>query len=342
MNNLDLLKKLCNTNGISGDEKSVRDIIIDEIKDYVTEYRIDNLGNIIAFKKGKHKSVNKLMISAHMDEVGFIVTDITSDGLIKFNEVGGIDRRVIPGRRVIIGKNIFGAVGVKPIHTCDSAERKKIPSYSSMYIDIGADSKEEAEKYVSLGDSVNFEPFYEENDYSVKAKALDDRAGCFIMVQMIKSKLECDTYFTFVTQEEVGLHGSKVAAYSVNPDYAIVLESTTAADIPEIASSKQVCNVGKGAVIGYMDRRTIYDKGLIKRAEILSQENNIKLQFKRAVAGGNDAGAIHESRGGVRTLAISLPCRYLHSRISLISKSDIEDVYKLADLLSRDICGGKV
>lgn len=342
MNNIELLKELCSSNGISGNEKNIRDIIISEIKDYVTEYQIDNLGNIIAFKKGKKRAEKKLMISAHMDEVGFIVTDITSDGLIRFNEVGGIDRRVLLGRRVIIENKTVGVIGVKPIHLCNSDEKKKIPSYDSMYIDIGADSKEEAEKFVSLGDNIAFESFYEDNGFTIKSKALDDRAGCFLMTEMIKSELEYDMYFTFVTQEEVGLRGSKVAAYTVNPDFAIVLESTTAADVPDVSVEKQVCSVGNGAVIGYMDRRTIYDRGMIERAKILSENNNIKLQFKKAVAGGNDAGSIHESRGGVRTLAISLACRYLHSSLSLIAKSDLDDVYNLALLLSEDICGGRL
>lgn len=342
MNNIELLKELCSSNGISGNEKNVRDIIISEIKDYVTEYHIDNLGNIIAFKKCKKRAEKKLMISAHMDEVGFIVTDITSDGLIRFNEVGGIDRRVLLGRRVIIENKTVGVIGVKPIHLCNSDEKKRIPSYDSMYIDIGADSKEEAEKFVSLGDNIAFESFYEDNGFTIKSKALDDRAGCFLMTEMIKSELEYDMYFTFVTQEEVGLRGSKVTAYTVNPDFAIVLESTTAADVPDVSVEKQVCSVGNGAVIGYMDRRTIYDRGMIERAKILSENNNIKLQFKKAVAGGNDAGSIHESRGGVRTLAISLACRYLHSSLSLIAKSDLDDVYNLALLLSEDICGGRL
>lgn len=342
MRDLTLLKKLCVSNGISGDENNIRNIIINEIKDYVTEYKTDNLGNIIAFKKGKRRAEKKLMISAHMDEVGFIVTDITSDGLIKFDEVGGIDRRVLPGRSVIINNKVSGVIGVKPIHLCDSDERKAIPKYISMYIDIGAESGKEAEKFVSLGDSVTFEALYHENDYSIMSKAIDDRAGCFMMIELIKSDLEYDTFFTFVVQEEVGLHGAKVAAYTVAPDFSLVLESTTAADIPEVPSSKQVCNVGKGAVIGVMDRRTIYDKGLINRAKDLCEVNNIKLQFKRAIAGGNDAGAIHEARGGVRTLAVSLPCRYLHSQISLIAKSDIEDMYKLVKLLSEEISGGNI
>ncbi len=342
MKDLSLLKNLCMLNGISGDENSVREMILSEIKDYVSEYKVDNLGNIVAFKKGKKRAVNKLMISAHMDEVGFIVTDITSDGLIKFDEVGGVDRRVLPGRSVLINNSIPGVIGVKPVHLCDSDEKKSIPKYSSMYIDIGADSKEEAQKAVSLGDSISYEPYYSENNFSVMSKALDDRAGCFMMIEMIKSELEYDTYFTFVVQEEVGLRGAKVAAYSVAPDFALVIESTTAADIPEVPDSKQVCTVGEGAVIGYMDRRTIYDKGLINKAIELSKLNDIKLQFKRAVAGGNDAGAIHQSRGGVRTLAVSLPCRYLHSRISLISKSDIDDTFDLVNLLSKETSGGKV
>ncbi len=342
MNNPELLKKLCTANGISGDEGRVRDIIIDEIKNYATSYKIDNLGNLIVFKEGKNRSASKLMISAHMDEVGFIVTHITADGLIKFDEVGGIDRRVLPGRTVLINNTVYGVIGVKPIHLCDSDEVKKIPALSDMYVDIGAASREEAEKVVSIGDSITYEALYDNNGYTIRSKAIDDRAGCYMMIEMIKSELEYDAYFTFVVQEEVGLNGAKVAAYSVEPDYAIVLESTTAADIPDIPENKQVCCLGSGAVVGFMDRRTIYDKGLIKEAENIARENDIKLQYKRAVAGGNDAGVIHNSRSGVRTLAISLPCRYLHSQLSQIAVSDIDDVYNLALKLANSIAVGKV
>ncbi len=340
--NTELLRQLCITNGISGDENCVRDIIIKEIKDYVTDCYTDNLGNIIAFKKGKKTPENKLMISAHMDEVGFIVTDITSDGFIKFDEVGGTDRRVLPGRTVLINNKTYGVIGTMPVHLCTLDESKKIPAYSDMYIDIGADSKEQAQSLVNLGDSITFEVYYEDNGYTIRSKALDDRAGCFMMIEMLKTELDYDMYFTFVVQEETGLNGAKTAAYTVNPDYSIVLESTTAADFPDIPSTKQCCNVGDGAVIGYMDRRTIYDRGLIKKAIDIAQQNDIKLQFKRAVAGGNDAGVIHNSRGGVRTLAISLPCRYLHSQISLIAKSDLEHTFKLTKLLACKIAGGNV
>ena len=338
--NLELLRSLCTAQGISGDENSVRELIIKEIEP-CADYHIDNLGNIIAFKKGRNRAANKLLLSAHMDEVGFMVTDVTSDGLIKFDCVGGIDRRVLPGRTVFIG-NVPGVIGVKPVHLCDPDEQGAIPELGSMYIDIGASGKSEALSVISIGDSVTFEALYEDNGYSIKSKAIDDRAGCFMLIELIKSELEYDAYFSFVVQEEVGLRGSAVAAFSLEPDFALVLESTTAADVPDVPSSKQVCCTSQGAVIGYMDRRSIYDRGLISLAQRLADENEIKLQYKRAVAGGNDAGSIQKSRSGVRTLAVSLPCRYLHSQLSLIYKSDIDDMYRLVSLLAENIAGGKL
>ena len=340
MNNLSLLKKLCTANGISGDEFAIKQIILDEIKDYATEISTDNLGNLIVFKKGRAKANAKLMISAHMDEVGFIVTDITSDGLIKFDEVGGIDRRVIPGCNVLINNKINGVTGIKPIHLCKGDESKKIPECDKMYIDIGADTKEDALSVVSLGDSITFASDYYENDYTIQSKAIDDRAGCFMMIEMIKQDLPYDMYFTFVTQEEVGLRGAKVAAYSVEPDYAIVLEATTAADIP--SASKQICKLYDGAVIGFMDRSTIYDKGLIEKCKTIAEDKDYKLQFKRGIAGGNDTGIIHKNRNGVRTIAISLPCRYLHSQRSMIAKSDIDSVFNIAYDLAVEITGGNI
>ena len=339
MKNLSLLKKLCISNGISGDEGNIRQIIIEEIKDYATEITVDNLGNVIVFKKGKERPKNKLMISAHLDEVGFIVTHISSDGMIHFESVGGIDRRVVVGDNVLINNKVKGVIGIKPIHLCSNNEQKAIPTFEEMYIDIGAENKEDALNVVSLGDSITFNSDYFENDYTIQSKALDDRLGCFLMVEMIKKDLPYDMYFTFVVQEEVGLRGAKVASYTVNPDFAIVLESTTAADIPNVSEGKEICKFNQGAVISYMDRSTIYDKGLIKKCQEIASNNNYKLQFKTGVAGGNDAGIIHKSRSGVRTLAISIPCRYLHSQRCMISKEDINSVYNLAYDLSVSITG---
>ncbi|MDO4831343.1 MAG: M42 family metallopeptidase [Clostridia bacterium] len=338
-----LLKKLCDCNGVSGDENSVRKLIIDEIKDYADTIKVDNLGNILVHKSGKNHTKSRLMLSAHMDEVGLMVTDITSDGYIKFDEVGGIDRRVLPAKSVTIGsKNINGVIGLKPIHLAKDDESTAVPNLCEMYIDIGAESKDEALKYVSVGDSINFLPSFAENDFTVKSKAIDDRFGCLVLIELIKSNLEYDTDFAFVVQEEVGLRGAKVAAYTLDPEFALVVETTTAADIPEVDNTKQVCKLGKGAVISVMDRRTVYDKELVSAAFEISESYDIKAQYKRAVAGGNDSGVIHQSRGGVRTLAVSLPCRYLHSPNCIANKSDCESVLELTRKTAELIASGKL
>lgn len=336
--NKKLLEKLCMLCGISGDENKVRDFIISQIKGSGAKIDIDPMGNLIVFKKGKITPKKRLLLSAHMDEVGFMVTYITDDGFIKFNEVGGIDRRVVLGKAVTIGdNNINGVVSVKPIHLTSSEERDKIPDFSEMYIDIGASSKKEAEKVVSLGDSICFAPIFKWENDVIMGKALDDRAGCFILMEMINSDLPYDMCFSFVVQEEVGLRGSKCAAFTVEPDYAIVVEATTAADVPKVASSKTVCTVGDGAVISVMDKRTIYNKDLVKMALKAAEAKGVKAQLKKAVAGGNDAGAIHCSKGGVKTAAVSLPCRYLHSNCGLISEKDLVSVMETVKGLSEMI-----
>lgn len=331
---VELLKELCLLNGTSGDEKKVRDFICDRISGKC-EFEIDNLGNVIAFKKGKNRPKNKVLVSAHMDEVGMIVRYINDDGTLKISPVGGIDPRVVFGRRVAIGdNNIIGVIGGQAVHNVSADNRKKAVKFEQMNVDIGCSTKEEAEKLVQLGDSVCFESeFFEFGENKIKGKAIDDRAGCAIMIEMIDGELEYDTWFTFVVQEEIGLRGSTVAAYTVNPDYALVLETTTAADVPSAGADKKVCKLGNGPVISFMDRHTIYDKELYKMAFDAAKENCIPCQTKTMVAGGNDAGAIHVSRGGVRTAAISLPCRYLHSPSCVIDKEDYFNSYKLAKLL---------
>lgn len=335
-----LLQQLCQADGISGDEDAVRACIIDQIKDYA-DYEVDNLGNLLVHKKGKQPAKVRLMVSAHMDEVGLLVTDITANGFLKFDEVGGIDRRVLIGKQVTVGKQkLHGVIGVKPIHLCKGDEGKTIPELSELYIDIGADSEEEAKRHVQPGDSVCYDSAFLENDFTINAKAIDDRFGCYVMIELIKSELEYDTDFAFVVQEEVGLRGSKVAAYTLNPDYALVLETTTSAEIPEVEKEKQVCNLGEGAVISLMDRRTIYDKAMVRLALDTADEIGVKAQVKRAVAGGNDAGAIHQSRAGVRTLAVSLACRYLHAPSTVAAKADCESMLALSRALCNKIAGG--
>lgn len=334
------LKKLSEARGISGREEEVRELILKEIRPCADKIEITPLGNIIALKKGETKPKIRLMVSAHMDEVGLIVTHITDDGLLKFAPVGGIDRRILPGKSVTIGEDIRGVIGVKPIHMLTKDEREKSVPLKELYIDIGALSREEAEAAVKPGDEITFDSIFDTANGMVKGKALDDRAGCAILIDVMKRDLKYDTAFVFAVQEEVGLNGAKTAAYSVKPDAAIVVESTTAADVPGIDKDRQVCRLGAGPVISFMDKRTIYDRGYYGLAFKAAKKAGVKCQAKQAVAGGNDAGAIHTSRGGVRTIAVSLPCRYLHSPVGMIAQDDFlaapKLITELAELIAEE------
>ncbi|MFI3226909.1 MAG: M42 family metallopeptidase [Clostridia bacterium] len=336
MINLKLIDTLCNISGTSGNEEKVCKFIKKEIKDYVDELKVDTMGNLIAFKKGEKTPKNRVMICAHMDEVGFIVKDITEDGMIKFGFCGGIDTKVVLGRRVKFGK-VCGVVGIKAVHLTTADERKKAPASSTLYIDIGANSKKEAENLVSLGDYGTFDSLsYEFGDGFYKAKALDDRYGCALMIEMIKTELEYDTYFSFNVQEEVGLRGAMVSAYDIKPDIAVVLETTTAADISDVKGQMKVCCLGEGVVISYMDRATIYDEELYNKATALADAHGIKWQTKSLIAGGNDSGTIHKSRAGVKTVALSVPTRYLHSPACVAKISDMEETYKMLEIFMKE------
>ncbi len=340
--NIKLLEKLCNESGISGDENRVRDIILEEIKPYITSYEIDKLGNLLVFKKGQYKANKRVLLSAHMDEVGFIVTNITSDGMIKFAPVGGIDKSVVASVRVKIGdNNIYGVVNTPPIHLLDDEEKKKLQSIDSMCIDIGANSKEEVLEYVNLGDSITFDSPFIADGKNVFAKALDDRIGCLVLIDIIKNQTKYDMYYSFVVQEEVGLRGAKVGTYNINPDSAIVVEATTAADTPRCSKENNVCELSGGAVVAFMDKSTIYNREYVKLALEVAKKNNVKIQIKKAVAGGNDSGAIHCSRSGVSTLAVSFPCRYLHSATCLISEEDYQSVFTVVSKTAEIIAGEK-
>lgn len=322
--------------GISSREETVRNYIVDKIKDEKScSYLIDNLGNLIVDKKGRKSPENKIMIDAHTDEVGLIVSYITSEGFIKVHNVGSINEKVLLGRTVKVN-GLTGVVGIKPVHLTDKSKSKDIPEMDDLYVDIGAASKEEAEKYVSLGDSVTFDSewvqFGENNDY-IKSKALDDRLGCAIMLDMLLKEQEYDLTFTFTVQEEVGCRGAIAATNRVKPDYAIVLECTTASDIIGVSGEKRVCSLSGGAVVSFMDGGTVYQKNLYKKAMDLARERGIKAQTKTMIAGGNNASQIHQSSCGVKTLAVSVPCRYLHSPSCVIKKSDVEDVINLVNEL---------
>ncbi len=333
----ELISALCNIDGTSGDEIAVRDFIISEI-DGFCEWKTDALGNIIAFKKGKKPSAKKLMIDAHMDEVGLIITDVTAEGFLKFKTVGGIDISAIMFRRVLINGETAGVICGKPIHLIDKKEAEKPPAADSLYIDIGAGSKSEAEDYVNPGDRAVICGEFTVSNGNMISKALDDRIGCAILIKLIKVDSEYDFYASFSVQEEIGLRGAKTAAYAIDPECALILEGTTAADIAGTDEGLTVCNLGKGPAVSFMDNSTAYDRKFYNAA----LKSGILCQPKRAVAGGNNAGAVHLTRGGVRTLAISVPCRYIHSSASIANINDCENAYELARYMLNGICGGEI
>lgn len=334
---IDLIKNLCNIDSVSGDEGAVSNFIVSQI-DGFCEWKKDALGNIIAFKKGKKQPLRRLMIDAHMDEVGLIITSVTADGFLKFKAVGGIDTSAIMFRQVTINGKVEGVISGKPIHLIDDAARKKLSEKDSLYIDIGVSSKEEALNVIKIGDCAVIKGDFELLGEKMVSKAFDDRVGCALLITMIQEESEYDFYASFSVQEELGLRGAKTAAYAINPESAIVLECTTAADIADVSEEKQVCKLGSGPAVSFMDGATVYDKTYYNAA----LKSGIICQPKSAVAGGNNSGAIHLSREGVRTIAISVPCRYIHSSSSVADINDVENSLKLCKYMLNGICGGEI
>lgn len=325
-----ILKQLCLIDGVSGRENLVRETIISLLPSDC-EYTIDALGNLIVKKTGKKSSKNRIMLSAHMDEVGMIVTFIEQDGSLRFSTVGGIDPNVMVGSCVRVN-GISGVIGSKPIHLKSAQDRSKSVSVDDLFIDIGASCKEQVEEQVNLGDVVTFDSdFLQFGKGKIKSKAIDDRFGCAVLLKLLREEdIEYDFTCAFLVQEEVGLRGARPATYTVNPDIAVIFETTTAADTPLSVGKDKVCMLGSGAVVSFMDNATIYDSELYKLAFLTAKENNILCQTKTAIAGGNDAGAISQSRNGVKTISISLPCRYLHSACCVADEQDMHAILNLA------------
>jgi len=358
--NLDLLKKLCLAFGPSGCEGEVRDMIISEIKDFADDYYIDKIGNLIAFKKGAVTPAKKRLFIAHMDEVGFMITSVGEDGYLKFKTLGGIEPEVIYGKRAEVGAKKLPAVfGGKPVHLIKKEDRDKIKPVEDMYLDIGILKKDKSDKSdkseksdksdkkkkkpVEIGDFAAFKSdFTEFGQNKIKSKAIDDRFGCYILIEMLKSELAYDSYFAFTVCEEIGLRGAKTASNIITPEIAVIFEATTAGDIynkknNNNANNNKICALGGGAVISLMDKSTVYDKNLINIALAAARKKNIKTQIKQAVTGGNEAGAVQRSGGGAEVLAVSLPTRYIHSPSCVADTGDIEECLKLALALEKSI-----
>jgi len=330
---LELLKKLCALNGTSGDEENIADFIIGEIKDISgVVAQKDNMGNVLAFKKGAFTPNKKIMFAAHMDEVGFIVTDIDKDGYLRFAPVGGISPSAVFGRRVAFKNGMNGVIGGKPVHLLSGDEKEKQPKIDDLLIDIGAVSKQDAEKYVKRGDNFYFSGnFSEIGAEKIISKSLDDRIGCAILIALLRSALKYDCVFAFTVQEETGCRGANAAAYNLEPDIAVVVEATTACDVADVSEGDKICRLGGGSVVSFMDRGTSYDRELFNLAFETASENNLKCQTKTKVVGANDASSLHKSLGGIRTIALSAPCRYLHTPYCMADKGDVLEMRVFAE-----------
>ncbi len=333
-----LLSDLTGLPGISGNEGAVREYIFSHIKDCCDKISFDSMGNMIVLLRGKKNTGKKVMLAAHMDEVGMIVSQITEEGFLRFKNVGGIDPRVMISKSVLIGHNsVPGVIGYKAVHLQDQTERQTVAKAGKLYIDIGAKDKKAAEALVSLGDPVVFDShFCEFGDELIKAKALDDRAGCAILMGLVEKRFDFDLYLCFTVQEEVGLRGASVVAKRINPDLALVIECTTCSDVYKTEPSDYVTTLGAGVALSIIDRSTYYNKDLTAFIYKLAQENGIPCQYKKAAAGGNDAGAIHLACGGIKTAALSIPARYIHSPSSVISKKDFAACEALTHLFLQE------
>lgn len=336
-----LLKELSNAIGISGEEDEVRKIVIDAIQEHVTDLEVDSMGNVTAIQKGTEYPDYTVMIAAHMDEIGMMVTNVDSNGLIQFTSIGGIDARILPGLRVKVGKKKTpGVILWKPIHF---GHDMKVVEMDSLRIDIGATDKNGAE----AGDRIAFDSFYAElSDTVVRGKAFDDRVGCSVLIDILQNGPYPVTVATaFTVQEEVGLRGAQVASHRLKPDAAIVLEGTPAHDVPnpnmEIDADdlppNAACKLGEGAVLTLIDSRMVTDPRVLRFLRETADANDIAYQLKSVRGGGTDGGAIHVAHAGVPTMIIATPCRYIHSPTALMNTDDYRHVLNLSQAVLKSI-----
>jgi endoglucanase len=343
---IELIKALSLAFGPTGCEGEVAALIREEIKDLPVELHTDRMGNLTAHLKGPEGAV-RVLLSAHMDEVGFMITEIEKKGFLRFSTVGGIDTRVMVGRAVTLGdenKRVNGVIAAKGIHFQSAEERVKMPELKDMYIDIGVSDKESAEALVALGDFGTFDtPFLTlgaEGEY-LSGKALDDRLGCAVLIELLRlvadKHLPLDLWFAFTVREEIGLSGATVVANRVAPDIAFVLEATAMADLPDVPAARRVADMGCGGVLSLLDRATIYDRALIDKALEIGRRLEIPVQVKRFVSGGNDAKNVQRTGTGVRCMALSAPTRYLHAPVTVAKSSDTQAMIALLEAMLCEI-----
>jgi tetrahedral aminopeptidase len=334
-----LLQQLTEAVGVSGDEKEIRLLIRDLIAEHVAEWRVDAMGNLIARKPGTGAVSWRVMVDAHMDEVGLMITDIDSNGTLQFAAVGGFDDRTLLGKVVQVGgKKVAGVIGARPIHLLKANQRDVVVKRDAMRIDIGAKNKDDAGAKVKVGDRAAFVTAYEEIGSTAVAKAFDNRAGCAALIELLRGEpYPFDLYAAFTVQEEVGLRGALVAAYSVNPDLALILECTPAFDLPNERDVSPNVALGKGPSIYVMDAGTIQDPRLVSHIARSASERSIPFQIRQPGGGGTNTASIQRAHGGIAAATIAIPGRYAHTPAMMINLEDYANVVKLADVTLREL-----
>lgn len=327
MINVDLLKRICETPGAPGFEQPIRALVLQEIKDLVDEWSIDNMGNVIAVKKGN--SNKRVMIAAHMDEISFIVKHIDEEGFLRFHPLGGFDPKTLSSQRVIVHgeKDVIGVLGSKPIHIMKPEERTKTVPLEEYFVDLGM-PKEEVEKIVAVGDPITRERTLIEMGDCVNSKSLDNRVSVFILIETLKQlkdkQVPYDIYAVFTVQEEVGLRGAISATHLIDPDFGLGLDVTIAFDVPGAQPHEMVTRLGKGTAIKILDGSAISDYRMVNYLRALADKHNIPWQNEVLPAGGTDTAGIQRyGKKGAITGAISIPLRHIHQTIEMAHKADV-------------------
>ena len=344
-----IFRELCLACGPSGFEDEPDAIINKALSGFCDRVEQDPLGNTLAYI-GNDPGKKTLMLFAHKDEVGFLVTGITPEGLVRFENIGGIDVSVLCGRRVVLdtldGRRIPGIISMRPVHVLSWDERNKMPSHDDLYIDVGATDRAQLDGILAAGCPGTFSPsfsFFGDDGRMLAAKAIDDRLGCAVLLELARhfsenrDALDANLVLAFTVREEIGVSGANTAAHRVSPDFALVLESTAASDLASVPERFRVARTGEGGAVSFMDRSTVYDRDFVRFALELAAEKGIRAQLKKFVSGGNDAGAVHRAAGGIRTLALSAPSRYIHSAVCVAHREDYEAIFRLSCAIAENI-----
>lgn len=328
--NIELLKRVCEIPGAPGFESKVRNLILEELRPLCDEIMVDNMGSVIAIKRGiSNPEDKKVMVAAHMDEIGFIVTHIDDNGFIRFQPLGGFDPKTLTAQRVIVHgiQDMIGVMGSKPIHVMSAEEKNKLPKLTDYFIDMGM-GKDEVMKYIKIGDPITRDRALIEMGECVNCKSIDNRVAVFILLEALKTigDIPFDLYATFTVQEEVGLRGANVAAHSINPDFGIALDTTIAYDVPGAQPHERITELGKGTAIKIMDAMTICDYRMVDFMKKTADAKQISWQPEILTAGGTDtAGLQRMGKNGAIAGAISIPTRHLHQVIEMAHKKDIQN-----------------